>query len=331
LRVARHLAAATDSEAVLTRMLEEAVKVLGGDGGGVYRWDPERDGLVTLYSVAPAGAVPATFVPLGQGAAGQAAEQRRPVIVNDYQRAASTSPWAVSGGVEASVAVVLLHDGRLIGALAVMTYTPGKQFTVEDAEVLEILASITSSILVNLERADQLRRLAERDYLTGLANRQKAVNVFTNLMVLARRHAVSLTLAILDLDHFKQVNDRHGHSAGDAALRHLAALLQASFRDSDVVARWGGEEFLIGMYDCGGQEAAGRFRQALATLQADTLIGCSGEPFRLSFSAGIAEYPAVGTSFEALVDAADRALYAAKAQGRARVVVADCTARAQTG
>ena len=324
LRVARHLAAETDSEVVLTQLLEEAVSVLGGDGGVVHRWDPERGGLIAMRSTL-ATVAPATFVPLGQGAVGQAAERLQPVIVNDYQQASGMTPEAATGGVQAAVAVVLLQDGRLMGALEVVTFTPGKHFAAEDAEVLEILASIATTVLVKLEHTDRLRELAELDPLTGLANRQKAVHIFPNLLDLARRHGVPSTVAMLDLDHFKQVNDHHGHSAGDLALRHLAALLRSSFRGGDVVARWGGEEFLVGLYGCNRQGAVERLTQTLSTLRADALTGRDGETFQITFSGGVAEYPTDGTCFPSLIDAADRALYVAKAQGRARIVLADCT------
>jgi diguanylate cyclase (GGDEF)-like protein len=164
--------------------------------------------------------------------------------------------------------------------------------------------------------------MAETDALTGVANRRKAGQVLSRYLRLAERHHQPVAVAMLDLDHFKQVNDRHGHAAGDMVLRRLGQVLR-SFRGEDVVARWGGEEFVVGMYGTTRAHAIHRLAEILEGLRGEEFAGADGQTFRISFSAGVAEYPTDGADLQALYRAADEALYRAKAAGRDRVLPAN--------
>ena len=182
----------------------------------------------------------------------------------------------------------------------------------------ELIARITN----RLERVWLYRTMAETDFLTGVANPRKASQVLEQLLGLATRHHQPLCLAIADLDHFKQVNDSHGHATGDAVLRHVGELLLRRFRGADLVARWGGEEFLLGMYGMTCDDARQRLADALESLRGDVLADADGCAFSVTCSAGVAQYPLDGTEFLALYRAADQALYRAKAAGRDRVFAA---------
>src|SRR4051794_38517457 len=164
-----------------------------------------------------------------------------------------------------------------------------------------------------LSREHELEQLAYRDELTGLANRRFAVRRLHAEISRARRHGQHLSVVILDLDRFKALNDRHGHLAGDAVLRGLGTRLRERLREEDVVARFGGEEFLVILPDTGAEGAA-----AVAD---DVRAGVAGEPFPigrlaldLTVSAGYATWE--GEDLERLVARADRGLYAAKDAGR---------------
>jgi diguanylate cyclase (GGDEF)-like protein len=170
-----------------------------------------------------------------------------------------------------------------------------------------------------LDRIRLYRAQAETDSLTGLPNRAKSSEGLTRLAALADRFSQPLAIAMLDLDGFKQVNDRHGHAAGDDVLRTLGAHLQHDFRGEDIVGRWGGEEFIAGMYGMVRDDAVQRLTDTLDHLREKTFTA-NQETFRVSFSAGIAEYPLDGPDTTAVLAAADRSLYDAKAAGRARVL-----------
>jgi diguanylate cyclase (GGDEF)-like protein len=172
-----------------------------------------------------------------------------------------------------------------------------------------------------LERIRLHRAQADTDTLTGLASRRKANEGLTQLCALADRFAQPLSVAMLDLDHFKQVNDDHGHAAGDMVLRGLGERLRRDFRGDDVVGRWGGEEFLVGMYGMTREDGVQRLDETLQRFREHVFTSVEDE-FSLSFSAGVAEYPLDGPDLTTIVKAADDALYQGKESGRGRVLAA---------
>ncbi|MFY3384259.1 diguanylate cyclase [Paracidovorax sp. MALMAid1276] len=173
------------------------------------------------------------------------------------------------------------------------------------------------------------RELATRDELTGLLNR-RAMN---DLMELERRRNARsgrpLLLAQLDIDLFKRINDQHGHATGDRALQAFAGVVRASVRDTDVLARWGGEEFVLMLCDTkleDGRDLLERVRDAVAALEIPHATGT----LRLSVSAGLAQHQP-GQPLEHTLERADQALYTAKALGRNRVVLAPAGPRPAAG
>jgi diguanylate cyclase (GGDEF)-like protein len=198
-----------------------------------------------------------------------------------------------------------------------------KTLDVDDLHLRLIAAERVSGLHKRLAEQDaRLRALAEVDQLTQLANRHKSTEMLTHFLSLARRQHMPLSLVIIDVDHFKQVNDRFGHAMGDDVLRHLAAILRRSFRDEDVVARWGGEEFVVGMYAMGTGDSVTRLYRVLDIVRRETFQAPDGSAFELSFSAGVAEFPRNGLDLQTLYRAADDALYSAKDAGRSRVFAA---------
>jgi diguanylate cyclase (GGDEF)-like protein len=175
-----------------------------------------------------------------------------------------------------------------------------------------------------LERTRMLRLAADVDSLTGVATRRRGIEVLDRFFRLAQRQGQPISVAVIDLDHFKEVNDRFGHLTGDMVLRRVAAILAGCFRGEDVVARWGGEEFLVGMYSMPCDAAARRLEVALTKLRAerfDTL----GFDLTMSFSAGVAEFPTDGADWTTLYRVADETLGRAKTAGRNRVMTANKT------
>jgi diguanylate cyclase (GGDEF)-like protein len=180
---------------------------------------------------------------------------------------------------------------------------------------------LVSRVANRLERIRLYRAQAETDYLTGLANRSKSDEGLAQLAALADRFSEPLSVAMLDVDGFKLVNDRHGHAVGDSVLRRLGEHLRRDFRGNDVVGRWGGEEFIVGMYGMTRGNGVKRLADTLERFRREEFAG-SGGTLRVSFSAGVAEYPLDGCDLAAVSRAADEALYRAKAAGRARVLAA---------
>jgi diguanylate cyclase (GGDEF)-like protein len=167
----------------------------------------------------------------------------------------------------------------------------------------------------------RIQDLATRDELTGLVNRRHMNLLLEQERQRGARSGRLFALAMIDIDHFKAVNDHYGHGVGDDVLRSLARQMPQALRATDVVARWGGEEFVVLM----PESALGMARIGLERLRgriaATPMAHLSGVPIRVTVSAGLAEHIA-GESVQQTLERADRALYEAKAQGRNRTVVA---------
>jgi two-component system cell cycle response regulator len=172
---------------------------------------------------------------------------------------------------------------------------------------------------VDLERT---RRMAKLDSLTGLYNHRFFQDRLGEEIKRSERYERPLALMLLDIDHFKEFNDTHGHQTGDAILKVVSHLLTESSRVEDVVARYGGEEFAVILPETasrGAEAYAARFKSVLASKRLDAL-GLSGE-MKVTASIGVADWKRPSTK-EKLVEAADRALYRAKREGRNRICVA---------
>ncbi len=179
-------------------------------------------------------------------------------------------------------------------------------------------AHLISIVTARVLRGRQLRGLMERDRLTGLLNNGSLKEQLRREMGRAARTGAGLSFAMIDLDHFKRVNDLHGHPAGDSVLVNLARLLQRRLRKTDIIGRYGGEEFGVILPDT-KPEVAARVIDGLRRSFAEFTHTIGDEAIQLSFSAGIANFPD-HTLPASLMRAADAALYEAKRAGRNRVV-----------
>jgi diguanylate cyclase (GGDEF)-like protein len=174
---------------------------------------------------------------------------------------------------------------------------------------------LVTRILNRLERSHLLRNMAETDALTGVANRRKSTEELIQFLYLANRHSQPLCFAILALGCLKQINNQYGYATGDEVLSRLGRLLRQAFRSEDVIGRWGGAEFVVGMYGMARAEGMQRLSEVLETLHHEEFKGFNGNQFRVSVSAGVSQYPEAGTDLQTLYRAADTALRQAKAGG----------------
>jgi diguanylate cyclase (GGDEF)-like protein len=185
-----------------------------------------------------------------------------------------------------------------------------------------VIALLIYFLVTNLRFRKQLVRLASQDGLTGLLNRRRTAELATEELAAATASDAPLTIAIIDMDHFKFINDRCGHATGDYVLREFARLGRESVRTQDMLGRWGGEEFLLIMPDA-TLEVAIATLERLRTLVFGINLPSSGSGLRVSMSAGLATRDAQVRSLDELIARADAALYVAKNEGRDLVRVAD--------
>jgi diguanylate cyclase (GGDEF)-like protein len=237
-------------------------------------------------------------------------EEPMPVLVLDEPAGAS----------ESLMAVPLRAPTEVLGALMLV----GRRgaFDATARQVLGMLGNQAGAALLAIRLKDRERERASRDGLTALYNRREFDRLLQSAVAREERQDGRFALLLLDLDHFKKLNDTWGHPAGDAALRHTARLLERHLRKGDHAARYGGEEFaaiLPGADEKGARLLAERIRQAIRDTEVD--VG-AGQKASLTVSLGVGVWPADGAEPESLLAAADRALYAAKQAGRDRVVTA---------
>ena len=211
--------------------------------------------------------------------------------------------------------------------------THARQRATERARAELVLANRALSRQIEQVQALQaaLREQATQDALTGLANRRHLNDTLPGLLALALRERAPLAVVVLDLDHFKQVNDTHGHPVGDRVLAAFGRLLREQLRASDQAFRYGGEEFCLLMPHTTAAAARAKLEQLLQAWHAQVHEHDGGVLARLSFSAGVADTLAVAASPQALLTAADHALLAAKRAGRSRVQLAPVTLPAPAG
>ena len=238
----------------------------------------------------------------------------------------------VDEGVSRRHAAVILERGRVVlkdlGS-ANGTFCNGSR--ISDARVLNDgdKISMGGATILKFTYQDDLEEQfsknlyesAVRDGLTGLHNRRYFDERLRSELAFASRHRATLTLLMVDLDHFKRINDEHGHQTGDTVLREIARRLSSAMRAEDVVTRFGGEEFAIICRSTGEAEAKVLAERLRVTI-ADEISTPDGSPLRVTVSVGIAVVPNAGITTELdLVNAADSALYWAKRSGRNRSVV----------
>ena len=198
-------------------------------------------------------------------------------------------------------------EGHAIGTLCAMHDQP-KSF---DATQFAILVDLAKTVTSELE----LRTVATRDALTGAVSRRALREEFGRAISLARRHRFELSCIFFDLDHFKSVNDTHGHGVGDMVLRACVEACRGELRSTDTVGRFGGEEFVVLLPHTGGQAAmavAEKIRGAIARCR----VEAEGGPLRVTASFGVAALDGGDVDADEMLKRADTALYAAKAAGR---------------
>jgi diguanylate cyclase (GGDEF)-like protein len=237
-------------------------------------------------------------------------DERMPVLVLDEGTGASDSLLAVPLRAPTEVLGALLLIGRR-GA-----------FDATARQVLGMLGNQAGAALLAIRLKDRERERASRDGLTALYNRREFDRLLQAAVAREDRQSGHFALLLLDIDHFKRLNDTWGHPCGDAALRNTARLLEKHLRKGDQAARYGGEEFaaiLPGADEKGARQLAERIRRAVSDAEVEM---APGQTARVTVSLGIGVWPDDGREPEELLAAADRALYAAKQGGRDRVMAA---------
>jgi diguanylate cyclase (GGDEF)-like protein len=258
----------------------------------------------------------------GEGVTGRCAATGRPVIVEDVHGEAGYIA-GVPGG-RSEIAVPLVVEGQVIGVLDAESRKPGA-FGAEEERTLTVIAQQAAAVIQTVQLHEEARRLAVTDSLTGLHNRRFFLERLEEHLQRCERYGERLALLLLDFDYLKEVNDFHGHQVGDRALCAVARLLESSLRETDEVARIGGDEFAAAILQADAElieTVHQRMRRAIDDLD---FVDDEGQPMQLSLSAGVAFFPEDADGPDLLLQRADEALYRAKRRGRNQIAVFDPT------
>jgi diguanylate cyclase (GGDEF)-like protein len=333
-RLGETLSSTHDLPKLLTVVLEAAVQARQARAGSLLLLTPDRS---ALRRQAVCGLVEPQVqerIPIGHGVAGSVAASGRPVVLASPVEGAE---WTAEPPAATQVSVPLLAQGRVLGVLNLYDRQGGGPFTLEDAEALTAFAVQAAVAIENVQLHAEAERLSVTDPMTGAWNFRYFGRRFEQEIERSRRFGRVLALLMIDLDHFKAVNDRHGHQRGDDVLVELARRVTGSVRDIDTFARYGGEEFVLILPETsleGALAVAEKLRRVTRATPFAARQGGredergaqgaagAGRGVGLTISIGVACFPEHATDAEALLRAADDALYEAKVQGRDRVVAA---------
>ena len=316
-RLGDTLSSTHDLSRILGVILDTAVTETRSSAGAIYVVADGRDELMlrAVHRLDDRGARVGDAIAIGLGITGGVAES------GDAVRGHVGAPGLVAAPTEPRgeeiISVPLRTTGRVLGVLNLYDRVDGRPYDEGDLETIRTFASQAAVALDNVLLHQEAQRLSVTDGLTGLRNYRFFQQAIARETERAMRFGRPLGLLMLDLDHFKNVNDTHGHQVGDAVLVEIADRVRAEVREVDLVARYGGEEFVVVLPEtdrAGAEHTADRICERVRARP----LHASGVELRVTVSVGVAVLPDDGTTPSALIRAADDALYAAKAAGRDR-------------
>jgi len=331
--VARH-AAQLDRDGTLQTVVDAFQRVTTADSTAVFLWDEYTQWLEVATMVYDARYYPTDYeetvrdrkVKLGEGIVGWTAEHREPALISDAMADPRVIP--VSGvplDRKSAIVVPLVADQRLLGVIRAVKMGVNA-FTAEHYRFAQTLASQASLAISAAAAHEAVRRLSVTDELTGVYNGRHFRARLHEEIERAKRSGRPLSLLVIDSDSLKDMNDRFGHEAGNRHLVAIAQAVQAHVRTSDVVARFGGDEFLVLQPDATPEAAALVAERIRVAVAAATVVAADSAHVGGTVSIGVAGYPRSASEEDSLFRSADAALYDAKRHGKDRVFIAPAVA-----
>jgi diguanylate cyclase (GGDEF)-like protein len=289
-------------------------------------FDKEKEMINDVYLVDKDVMQKTSSRPYGQGLYSKVIKENHSILYNNFDEKMAVKTRAVVLGeddddslVKSLIIVPLRIGNQIKGVLSTQSYESNK-FTEENKETLEMLASHSAIALENARLFNEIQELAMTDSLTKIFNRRKFYELAENEFSRSRRYNHPLSVIMMDIDKFKQVNDTYGHSAGDQVLTRIAEICNSSMRTIDILARYGGEEFVVMLPETTADEAR-LTAERMRLLVARTPIKIGESSIKVTLSFGVVELDKSCKNIEELMDRSDQAMYASKNSGRNRVTI----------
>jgi len=301
-------------------LVEGAKELMDAEGALFFLVDAERGDILhtafvgmTFDDGIPQGLLSET------GLFGLTWQEKRPILIeNPREHPLKESTPALQPPLRQVFSIPLVREARLLGVLNLINKKEGR-FSSEDQDFLSTLCVNAAVALDNARFLEETEKRAVTDSLTGLYNHREFQKRLSEEVERASRYGKVLSLMMLDIDHFKNFNDTHGHPIGDAILKEIVKVIRKCIRNVDFPARYGGEEFSIILPETLGIHAGKVAERIRQSIDSTPFVTPTGHHVHLSISIGVASFPEDGNRREELILAADQALYFAKRDGRNRV------------
>jgi diguanylate cyclase (GGDEF)-like protein len=317
-RIGDTLMSTHDLDGLLEVVLETAVVTLQAKAGVVLYGAPDQLHVVAEHHLHEAGLAAPVGVAPGAGVLGRVVASGEAVRGRLGSGEPALEPMETEPAEGNILAVPLRSMGSVLGVLALYDRVDGRPFDGTDDDALRTLAGQASIAIDNVQLHQEAQRLSTTDGLTGLWNFRYLSMSLAREIERSTRFQRPLAVLMLDIDHFKQVNDQFGHASGDAVLRELAQRVQEQIREVDTFARYGGEEFVVVLPETTVEGASQLAERICVAVRREPFHTEGDESLTVTVSVGGAAFPAHGSSAATLMRAADRALYVAKNEGRDR-------------
>lgn len=308
-------------ETLATTLMRGARQLMKTQGALFFLIDPEREEItMTAFSGIEVQEKALLGPVAAAGLLGLAYTVQQPVVIEapDLHPRWGETP-TLQPQAHQLLSVPLIHQEKARGVLTVLNKEDEEQFSPEDLNTLSTLAVHATVAIENARFLEEIERQAITDSLTGLYNHREFQKRLSEEVERGNRYGKEFSLLMLDIDHFKVINDTHGHPVGDAILKQIAKIIQQSLRTVDIPARYGGEEFATILPETNTESAKIVAERICQTIADHAFATPSGHSAHLSVSIGVASFPLDANSREQLIAVADQALYFSKEGGRNRV------------
>ncbi|HQN43055.1 MAG TPA: diguanylate cyclase [Anaerolineaceae bacterium] len=313
------MVAALDVEQLLDHILVQLENVVAYDSACIFLFEGDQLRAVAAHGFEHPEAVINQYYPANSLLTGAAANLGRPLLIADVREDDRFEKWGDSEHVRGWMCIPLVWRQKVVGFLTVDSRTPNA-YNEEQATLAQAFANQAALAIQNSRLFQETRRLAVTDPLTGLYNRRQLFDLARAEFDHYQRFQGRFSVVMMDMDHFSQVNNTYGHQVGDVVLRTASQRIRGVLRESDIVGRYGGEEFLAVLPDVDAAHAcqvAERIRRAIA----ETPVSVDLLSVRVTISLGVAVLDEETLTLDELIERADQALYKSKQTGRNRVSV----------
>jgi diguanylate cyclase (GGDEF)-like protein/PAS domain S-box-containing protein len=303
---------------LLTAILERATGLLNANGGELSLMD-ENDGKLRILVSHKMGADNTNqTIDVGKGLMGYVAQTKKIEMIEDYQHWEGRLATYKESKIHAAIAAPLMIGGRFLGVIGIMNSDKKQKFSESDYSLMNLFAQQAAIAVENAKLYEESKRQARIDLTTNIFNRRGLFELGEREFDRSKRYERPLAALMLDIDHFKIVNDTHGHPTGDLVLKEIALRIQSNLRTIDIPGRYGGEEFVILLPETtleSAENVAERLRKSIA----DEVFLKDSLALQLTISIGVAVSHGEVANFKTLIKHADEAMYLSKENGRNRV------------